>query len=125
MKLESVILEKGAVIRLGASLNAKQSKNLKGTYGGGEPYVIVTSTTEVNKVQTEYGRNQSARNFEDFRKLCEQFPDTVNCAAQPGTWEHTTLEEKHPELQSAVLWQSVPYTEDWRNSPDDLGDMHF
>ena len=94
-------------------------------YSGAEPIVLVPSGTEIFKLKTEYAISWREQSLEDFASLLKKFPKNVRCKTHPGTWEGVTMEEKYPEYGKALYWTEIPFTDDWRQSEDDLGDFNF
>ena len=128
MKINKLVLTEDTYIRLGTSYTYRgmpQLHEIPGIFGGGEPIILVPSGTELKKLKTEYGRNQCDRDLEDFANLLKQFPSNIKCKSRPYTWECESMEEKYPEYGKALVWTEIPFTDDWRQSEDDLGDFHF
>ena len=128
MKINKLVLTEPTFIRLGtiyAYKSMPQLDGINGIYGGGEPIVSVPAGTEIFKLKTEYYVRRYAQSLEDFASLLKQFPSNIKCKSRPGTWEGVTMEEKYPEYGKALVWTEIPFTDDWRQSEDDLGDFHF
>ena len=128
MKINKIVLTKDTFIRLGTSYSYgsnPQMDNIKGIYSGGEPIVRVPAGTELRKFKTEYGASQYDQNLEDFASLLKQFSFNIECKSYPYGWEGITLEEKYPEYKNALFWSEIPFTEDWREDEEDLGDIRF
>ena len=128
MKINKLVLTEPTFIRLGtiyAYKSMPQLDGINGIYGGGEPIVSVPAGTEIFKLKTEYYVRRYAQSLEDFASLLKQFPSNIKCKSRPGTWEGVTMEEKYPEYGKALVWTEIPFTDDWREDEDDLGDFHF
>ena len=128
MKINKLVLTEDTYIRLGTSYTYRgmpQLHEISGIYGGGEPIVLVPAGTELYKLKTEYYVRRYAQSLEDFSSLLKKFPKNVRCKSRPGTWEGVTMEEKYPEYGKALVWTEIPFTDDWREDEDDLGDFHF
>ena len=128
MKINKLVLTEDTYIRLGSYYthgDNPRMDDIHGIYSGAEPIVLVPSGTEIFKFKNEYAISWREQSLEDFASLLKKFPKNVRCKSYPHGWEGVTMEEKYPEYGKALVWTDIPFTDDWRQSEDDLGDIHF